>query len=308
LLRSPGSTARAAGDVRPLLGLAPEDAVYASAQASPSADDVLAALRDDVLEPQPRHAGTDTSAPMAAQAEIGGRASDLEQRIDVAPVLVKETDAYAGLRGLLESANPTGVLEVYRTESSPKQMFVGIEHGMVVQSASTWNEATAGDAVSATLRRGVTASQLGIGWTSRSGKGGNVSVLDGSIPLVMAVRGDRLYVASNEALINAMLSREAGAGAAQGEGITYEAEFHHTAREQQVFRKIAARLDAAGHGAATSQAAAAEASADGQAPAFFSGNIASLSRMWSRMVREKVTEKDTGPVVLQTVVYEWDQH
>lgn len=306
LLRSPGSPARASGDVGPLLALAPENAVFASAQASPDADDVLAALRDDVLDPQAQHAATETSAPPAAQIENAGSASDLEQRIDVAPEIAKQADPYAALRSLLESANPMSMLTVYRTDTWPKQMFVGIERGMVVQAGSAWNEAGLRDALSATLRRGVTASQLGIGWTRRPGLGGEISVLDGSIPLALAIRGDRLYIATSDVLLSAMLSRAASSGAAQNQGVTYEAEFQHSDREQQIFQKIAGRLNAASHGSPASYGGDTDGTG-GEAPAFFSGNVASLSRTWSRMIREQVSEKDEGAVVSQTVVYEWKQ-
>lgn len=306
LLRAPGSTARASGNVAPLLALAPQDAVFASAQASPSADDIVAALREDVLDPQPRNSVTNTSAPPAAQIGNAGSASDLEQKIDIAPVMVKQTDPYAALRALMESANPTGVLTVYRTESSPKQMFVGIERGMVVEARSAWNEGALREALSATLRRGVTASQLGIGWVRRSAQGGDTSVLDGSIPLALAIRGDRLYIATSDVLLSAMVRREASSGAAQNQGLTYEAEFQHSDREQQVFRKVAGRLDAASHGLPAS-GGGDTGGMGGGAPSFFSGNLASLSRTWSRVIRERVSEKDEGAVVSQTVVYEWKQ-
>jgi hypothetical protein len=44
---------------------------------------------------------------------------------------------------------------------------------------------------------------------------------------------------------------------------------------------------------------------DGQSPAFFSGNIASLSRMFATVDRETVSERDEGAQVTQTVLYYW---
>jgi hypothetical protein len=307
LLRTPGATARASGDIAPLLALVPADTVFASAQASPGTDSVIAALREGVLDPRVQRAATEATAPPAVQSENAGAASDLEQRIDVAPVMVNETDPYAELRQLLQSSNLSGILQVYRTQSSPNTMFVGIERGIVVQSASTWKETGIQEALSATFRRGLTASRLGIVWSSVTAGREPAWKLDGSIPLWMAVRTNRLYVANSEALLSAMLSRGTVPKASDSDGVTYESDFHHDSREQQAFTNLARRLDVAGHGAPSAASADTDTGSDGQAPAFFSGNIESLSRMWSRVAREKVTEKDQGAIVSQTVVYQWQQ-
>ena len=305
LLRAPDSTAKASGDVAPLLALAPVDAAFASAQASPSADEVTAALREGVLDPRVQQAAGEATAPPAVQFENADTASDLEQRIDVAPVLVNETDPYSDLRQLLQASDLTGILQVYRTQSSPNSMFVGIERGIVVQSASAWNETAVEHSLSATFRRGLTASQFGIGWSSIAVDSGTAWKLNGSIPLLMAVRTNRLYLANSQALLSAMLSR--GTEASASDGITYEVDFHHGSREQRAFTNLAGRLDAAGHGTLSAGNADTDTGTDGQAPAFFSGNIESLSQMWSRVAREKVTEKDQGAFVSQTVEYEWQQ-
>jgi hypothetical protein len=305
LLRAPNFPPRASGNIAPLLALAPVDAAFASAQASPSAHAVTAALREGVLDPRVQQAAGEATAPPAVQFENAGRASDLEQRIDVAPVLLNETDPYADLRQLLQTSDLTGILQVYRTQSLPNSMFVGIEHGIVVQSASAWNETAVEHSLSATFRRGLTASQIGIGWSSIAIASGTAWKLNGSIPLLMAVRTNRLYLANSEALLSAMLSR--GTEASASDGITYEADFHHGSREQRAFTNLAGRLDAAGHSTPSAGNADTDTGTDGQAPAFFSGNIESLNQMWSRVAREKVTEKDQGAFVSQTVEYEWQQ-
>jgi hypothetical protein len=307
LLRVPGSAAQASGDVAPLLALAPADAAFASAQASPGADAVTGALREGVLDPRVQQVAGEATAAPAVQFENAGTASDLEQRIDVAPVLVNEADPYSELRQLLRSSDLTGLLQVYRTQSSPNGMFVGIQRGIVVQSASAWKETAVEDALSATLRRGLTASQLGIGWSQVAVERGTAWKMDGSIPLLMAVRTNRLYVANSEAVLSAMLGRGNGPEASASEGITYEADFVHDARERQAFANLAGRLDAAGHGSRSAGNADTDTGTDGQVPAFFSGNVGSLSQMWSRVARERVTEKDQGAFVSQTVVYEWQQ-
>jgi hypothetical protein len=309
LLRAPGSTAQASGDVEPLLAVVPLDASFASAQASPDIDSVIASLREGVLDPRLQQAAGGAAAPPAVQIENAGTASDLEQRIDVAPIRTNETDPYSELRQLLQSSDLIGMLQVYRTESSPSSIFVTIDRGAVLQSNSVWNEIAVQNALSATLRHGLTASQLGINWSSRAIESGSAWKLDGSIPLLLAVRKSRLYLANSESLLGAMLSRGKGEEASANDGgITYEADLRHDEKEQQAFINLAARLDDVGRGTPSAGNADADTGSDGQAPPFFSGSIQSLNRMWSRVVREKVTDKDLGAVVSQKVVYEWQQH
>jgi hypothetical protein len=307
LLRPAGAAPRSSGDVAPLMTLVPNNAVFAAAQASPSSDQVLTVLRENVLDLRSGHVQVQPGAPPPAVIENAGSASDLEERIDVAPVLAKEADEFAALRTLLHSANPNGVLQVYITQSSPQQMFVGLERGMVVQAAASWDDVAVRDAISATFRRGITASSLGIGWNTHTGPGGTIASLNGSIPLYLAIRGNRLYLATTEGLVSAMLAQRSASVTAQNQAVTYEADFQHSADEQQVFRKLAGRLDTGGHEAAAPDSPLADDPRDGSKPAFFSGNIASLSRMGQSMVRETVTEKDQGATVAQTVVYRWKQ-
>jgi hypothetical protein len=45
----------------------------------------------------------------------------------------------------------------------------------------------------------------------------------------------------------------------------------------------------------------------GQAPPFFSGNVASLSSMFANVARESIEESDQGAQVTQTVIYQWQR-
>jgi len=47
--------------------------------------------------------------------------------------------------------------------------------------------------------------------------------------------------------------------------------------------------------------------ADGQSPEFFSGNMAGLSRVLSKVASEKVVIRDAGGKMLQTVTFEWEK-
>ena len=122
--------------------------------------------------------------------------------------------------------------------------------------------------------------------------------------LYAAVRRKQLFLCTDPALLEQMLARQLEAPQAQQSGITYTAVFRHTPLEQQNFRGLFAPLDWAGHaGSQDGQAVPTQ----GQGPAFFSGNIASLSRMFSNLNTESLEEKDQGSRVTQTVVYQWSR-
>ena len=98
------------------------------------------------------------------------------------------------------------------------------------------------------------------------------------------VRGNLLVLANSTSLLNSMLSRVDRKPAA-GEAI-YMARFRHAA-ERANFDKMMAALD---YGKPQ--------------PAFFSGNVGSLSRVLSRVATETVTCRDTGAALAQTIIYE----
>jgi hypothetical protein len=112
----------------------------------------------------------------------------------------------------------------------------------------------------------------------------------------------RLLLANDPILLEKMLARRQKAAQAAGnDSMTYAALFRHK-QEQGNFRLLMAQLDRAGQRGGTDQQGART---DGQTPAFFSGNLASFSRVFSRMELERIEEKDQGGKVTQTVTYEW---
>jgi hypothetical protein len=308
LLRKAGVSGAASGDARPLLAMAPAGTVFASAQASPETEKVLAEMRENLLDFKPAQMPQTGPAPAAAVVENAGDASMLEERIDVAPDIVQQADPYQPLRALLVAAQPTGMLEAYQTRLQADDMFVGIDRAIVLQSASPWNEAALKAALAAALRPGLTASQLGIGWAEHSSDSGQHATLDGQISLSFAIRENRLFLATSEPQLEALLASQKGGSAGNPTGITYAAVFHNSSHEQQTYRNIVNRLDAVGHGGSPHGASSDEAGGtNGQAPPFFSRNIASLSRMFQHVAQESIEERDEGAQVKQRIVYEW-QH
>jgi hypothetical protein len=303
LLRKPGINSAASGDVTSLLGLAPEDSVFSSAQASPDPYRVLAIVRENLLELKPvRQQASSAAAPAQVSSENVGSASMLEERIDVAPVIAAHSDAYQPLRALFVAAQPSAILQAFATRSAKDEMFVGIDSAVVLVSPSPWNESALQSAIAAALRPGLTASPLGIEWTQLSSANGTYSSLTGEVPLYMALQGNQLFLANRGSLLDVMLSRQKAARSSQsGPSLTYGAVFQHTPREQQTFRRLVDRLDSAGHSASNPDADPE----DGQSPPFLSGNIAGLSRMFATVDRETVADRDEATQVTQTVLYYW---
>jgi hypothetical protein len=307
LLRKSGNAGNVSGDVEPLLSLVPSNAAFASAQASPGGDQIVTELRENLLDLKPARTRVAWSAPPSATIENAGNAAMLEERIDVAPVIVQQSDPYQPLRALIAGSQATAMLEAYETRTKADDMFVEIGRAVVIESASSWNEDAVKASLVAALRPGLTASQLGIGWASHSGDAGAYSTLDGAISLSLAVRDKLLFLSSSDSFLQAVLAKQKALSAPHANGITYAAIFNHSAQEQKTFRKIVNRLDAVGHGSNAQPAGEEGGDAEGQAPPFFSHNIASLSRMFAQVSRETVEERDEGAQVRQKVVYEW-QH
>lgn len=307
LLRRPGQPARASGDVQPLLALAPDDAVFASAQATTDTDAILAEMRENLLELRPVRAQAMWSAPSATQVDNVGSSSMLEERIDIAPAIPSQTDPYHDLRAILAASQPTAMMRVYATRTSKDEMFVTIDRGLVVQAAAPWIQSATQAALASALRPGLTASQLGVGWEQRTSNAGAFSVLDGQVDLFVATRDNLLFLATDESLLQRLLSPHLPAVQPSPGGVTYAAVFHHAARDQQAFRQIVDRLDTAGHASGGAAQSLDSDQGDGRSPAFFSGNLASLSRTFAHMTREAVQEKDQGAQVIQTVDFQWQR-
>jgi len=123
----------------PSAALAPEDAAFYAAQASPDPKALLQSLRDNLLEMRPEQQATRyTYAPAAAQAENAGSAAQLDIPIDKAPVAVKQVDAFEPLRALLLAQQPDAVLEVYSTRAPKDGVFVSLQTAMVVSAPRNW--------------------------------------------------------------------------------------------------------------------------------------------------------------------------
>ncbi|SPE28657.1 hypothetical protein SBA5_680018 [Candidatus Sulfotelmatomonas gaucii] len=173
--------------------------------------------------------------------------------------------------------------------------------GVVVQAEANWNDEAVRGALATAIQPGLTAGRIGLGWEQRSGSPGSYFALDGRVPLFIATRDKQLFLANDSDLLEKMLARGQNATQSTQGGVTYTGAYRHSPREQQNSRALFTMLDKTASAVGDDQAMQSQ----GQSPAFFSGNMASLSRMFSNLSLETVQEKDEGAKVTQTVTYQW---
>ncbi len=305
LLRRAAQTAAKQGDIRELTALAPEDAGFYAAEAAPDPDSLLQHLRDNLLEVKAAQSVVrETDAPSAVAAENAGSAAQLDVRIDQAPVAAKQADAFESLRTLLRAQQPDASLEVFTARAPRDGVFVSLQTAMVLSAARDWDEQAVREALADALPANLTAGKLGVQWSKRSSAGGGYLALDGAVPLYATVNGKQLIVANDSTLLERLLERRQKASTpGGGGGVTYAALFRHT-QEENNFRLLMAQLDLVGQRGGTGEETAV---ANGLSPAFFSGNIASLGRVFSKVQSERIEERDQGSRVTQTVTYQWSQ-
>jgi hypothetical protein len=304
LVRRAGLPAVSQGDVQSIVALAPDDAAFYAAQATPTAERVLEALRENLLEAKPEQSPYSfTTAPSEAVSQNVGSATQLDVRIDQAPVAAKQVDAYQALRALLLAEPPDASLVVYSTRATQQGIFVSLQSAMALSAPRDWDEAAVCDALISGLLPGLTTARLGLNWEKRSSAAGDYLALDGTVPLYLSIQGRQLLLANDLTLLQQLLARRQKAASIAGkDNVTYVALFHHTPQEQSNFRRLMSQLDLAGHGGAADQQVGFPV---GQKLEFFSGNVASFSRVFSKVESEQVVEKDQGEKVMQTVTYQW---
>jgi hypothetical protein len=305
LLRRAAQTMAKQGDIKALAAMAPEDAGFYAAEAVPDPDSLLKRLRENLLEVKPAQGAVrDADAPSTVSAENAGSATQLDVRIDQAPVSIRQKDAFESLRTLLRTQQPDASLEVFTARAPRDGVFVSLQAAMGLAATRDWDEQAVREALAAALPPELSAGKLGVQWERRSSAGGGYLALDGALPLYAAVNGKQLLLANDSILLEHLLERRQKASPLNGfDGVTYAAVFRHT-QEENNFRLLMAQLDLVGHGGETGEQASPE---NGKTPAFFSGNMASLGRVFSKVQSERIEERDQGSRVMQTVTYQWSQ-
>jgi hypothetical protein len=186
------------------------------------------------------------------------------------------------------------MLTLQSTRKDTDSTLLNISTGFVLASSANWDEQAVRSALQTAIRPGATAATLGVGWKQAGAHGNNYYELDGLIPLAVAVRGKKLFIANNGEVMLAMLQ---GGPMQKAEPAIYAAGFRHD-RERENFAHLTYILD---------HSSAASATETGGQPGFFSGNIASLSNMMSGVTSQSVLVRQSGDKVMQTVVYHGSQ-
>jgi hypothetical protein len=292
-------TAEGEAAVGNLLRLVPDTAGLYRAEANPSAEEALEMLESNLLAP---HLGPAPAEKLAPQANLTsgetGSASDLETRIDVAPTV--RVFAESGVAPLKKALEKTGIKAVLQVESSQRRAgtpFVTFGSAFVLVGSSAWD----GDALRAVLQGavgpGLTTYNLGTTWRPR---GDGIFELDGLMPLAMVSQGDILIVSSDSETASAILARISRKPAA--DPAIFAAGFHHAGQRENL-----------AHLTLVIDRPKPESAKDGSAPtgteepAFFSGNIASLSRTLAAVKSETIVVREKEGKVFATITYEWSR-
>ena len=292
------------GGASALVAMAPDDAAFYAAQASPDTESVLKTLRSNLLEVGMEQSEHMTSvAPSEAVAENAGSASQLDVMIDRAPLAVPQVDSFQPLRALLHAQHPDALLAVYTTRTPHDGVFVSLQAAAVISSHQEWDETAVCKALTEALMPGLTAGELGAHWEKRSNAAEEYLALDGAVPLFLKVSENRLLLSSDALLLEKLMARGKANTTDAKTGVTYTALFHH-AQERSNFKVLMAQLDLSARGSNGDQKAE---SAQIQAPPFFSTNVESLSREFSKVVSERVEEEARSDKLIQTVTYQWSQ-
>lgn len=300
-LRAPDQPALTSGGggVSKLVALVPPEAgLYkASRVLEPSVAATM--IVHELIGPQAQPSHDERYAPTAAAPDsLAGNEGDLETRIDEEPLPsdAGKADSIDAVRALADKA-AGGALLLVESSAAANGTFIRTPAAIVLEGAQDWDRDAVRSALSTAAGKLWTTSQLGAGWVSETSGQYPIERLDGLGTLAFANRGRLLFLGNDVPLLEAALDRT---GAALPSGnLTYAAGFRHL-RERPAYQRIMTALDF------TSPAAPGRADPSG-APPFFSRNIASLSRVLSRVVEIRVTEEERGPATFQKVVYQLEQ-
>lgn len=279
---SPGANA-----VAEIARLVPANAGVYVARANPSAADCVALLETKLLAPHFGPGGPDKLAPkVELSSGETGSSSDLETRIDEAPArAAASNDSETALKQVLSGNAILAVLQVDSTERDSNGVFVRIHSAVALLRQADWGVAAARSALADFARPSLTTGDLGIAWQETAGH----LELNGLWTLNLAIRGKYLILADNPDLLNGMLT---GMNLKTSKGpAEFLGGFDH-ARERGNFVRLTQMLD----GPASNPGA-------GDAPAFFSGNIASLSATLAAIASERIEIHNGGNKVTQAVTY-----
>jgi hypothetical protein len=290
-LRKPDAAEPALADagaaVSSMLALVPPEAGLYRAWRAGEPSETAALIVQKLIAPQPERWRDWRDAPLAVSPDSpAGSEGDLETRIDEQPLPpdAGTSGSVAAVRAMVENSGGRALLLV-QSSAPAAGAFVRLPSAIVLENAGDWDIDSVRSSLATAAGKLWTTSQLGAGWVSGTSGRQTIERLDGLGTLVFAVRGRLLFLGNDLRLLTAVLD-QAGTSPANA-ALTYAAGFRHS-REQENYRRVMAALDFP---------------APVAAPTFFSGNIASLSRVLSSVAEVRVTEEQKGVATFQTVLY-----
>jgi hypothetical protein len=298
-LRAPDAAAASSATVSNLLALVPSEAGLYKASGLGEPSETAAFIVQKLIGLQPQSARDWREAPSAVSPDsTAGAEGDLETRIDEQPLPSGAgiSDSVAAARAMLEKSGARALLLVQSSSPAPAT-FVRMPSVIVLDAARDWDRDSVRDSLTAAAGTLWTTSQLGAGWISDTSGRHPFERLDGLGTLLFVNRGRLLFLGNDSALLTAMLDRIedpidrdiTGAGS-PAVALSYAAGFRHL-RERPSYQRVMAALDFT-------------APAENAAPAFFSGNIGSLSRVLSKVSEIRVTERQRPASTISTVLYQ----
>jgi hypothetical protein len=224
-----------------------------------------------------------------------GSEADLETHIDERPLPsgAAISDSLAAMQAMVEKSAVRAALLVQST-ATIEGSFIRMPSVIVLEGAENWDLDSVRNSFVTTVGDLWTTSQLGAHWIAGTAGSHSVERLDGLGALMLTNRGRLLFLSNDATLLAALLDR---ADTLPGtSALTYAAGFRH-ARESSNYERIMKALDFNGYPGGLQADHASEK------PSFFSGNIASLSQVLSRVSEIHISEEERAEVTVQTVLY-----
>ena len=293
-----GTDASAA--IAQLLRLVPPLAGLHQAWAAPSAATAAALVELKILAPR---AGAMPAGKLApSDTGVGGpmgSEADLETKIDEQPfngsTAVVQSEPICVL---LVQTQVEAALTIQSSKPQPDGIFIGTESALALLGKNAWDANSARAALLAAVDGLWSSGKSGLDWTTKQSNNRPYFAMGGLNPVVMAIDGRVLLLATSESLLTSMLSRLNVPAANMESRTVFSAQFRHGA-ERANFVRMMTLIDRA--------APAQEGPPDGREPEYFSENLASLSTAFASVDSASIVVRDLGNAVTQTVIYRLNQ-
>jgi len=284
-------------DISQLAAAVPSGIGFYKALSAPTPQQTLDLLKDKLLDPRPYTLSTHQYAPSVTMTDQNtGQASDFETRIDNAPPEPKTADMWQPLLSILQTARVNGLLLCESSAMQAGETFAQFPSAIVLSADVDWNSDQLKSTLAAALEPQITTARLGLGWKDQKG----YAEFDGLLKLALAAHGKYLILSNDPPLLLSVADRLNHASPSDTPSI-YTSGFKHPS-ESGNFYRIVAFIDRAGMRG--SSALSSDPNQPRQ-PAFFSGNAASFSQVFSGVSSESMVVRNAGQNVTQTVTYQW---